>query len=161
MSNSMTVSKMSVSLFLPHDLVFIYKRLPQNFKVRRLTFRNILKRTKTGVLQRILTLFHRHYPLERNKKNLWQPFLDNFQTKRTKKKWANRSRKSCSHDYGSRGSRTKTNFLKQHQRAVGRRPASALMAFRLHHCHKKCRWLVAYTDREYYPGQKNGHYDYA
>ena len=60
--------------------------LPQNFKVRRLTFRNISKRTKTGVLQRILTLFHRHYSLERNKKNLWQPFLDNFQTKRTKKK---------------------------------------------------------------------------
>ena len=22
------------------------------------------------------------------------------------------------------------------------------MAFRLHHCHKSCRWLVAYTDRE-------------
>ena len=66
--------------------MFIYKRLPQNFKVRRLTFRNISKRTKTGVLQRILTLFHRHYLLERNKKNLWQPFLDNFQTKRTKKK---------------------------------------------------------------------------
>ena len=41
------------------------------------------------------------------------------------------------------------NFLKQHQQAVGRRPASASMAFRLHHCHKSCRWLVAYTDREY------------
>ena len=38
--------------------------------------------------------------------------------------------------------------LKLHQRAVGRRPASASMAFRLHHCHKSCRWLVAYTDRE-------------
>ena len=65
--------------------MFIYKKLPQNFKVRRLTFRNISKSTKTGVLQRILTLFHRHYSLEMNKKNLWQPFLDNFQTKRTKK----------------------------------------------------------------------------
>ena len=36
------------------------QRLPQNFKVRRLTFRNISKRTKTGVFQRTLTLFHRH-----------------------------------------------------------------------------------------------------
>ena len=65
--------------------MFIYKRLPQNFIVRRLTFRNISKRTKTGVFQRTLSLFDRHYSLERNKKNLWQPFLDNFQTKRTKK----------------------------------------------------------------------------
>ena len=78
--------KCPVSLFLPLDLVFIYKTLPQNFKVRRLTFRNISKRAKTGVFQRSLTLFHRHYSLERNKKNLWQRFLDNFQTKRTKKK---------------------------------------------------------------------------
>ena len=62
MSNSMTVSleKCPVSLFLPLDLVFIYKTLPQNFKVRRLTFRNISKRTKTGVFQRTLTLFHHH-----------------------------------------------------------------------------------------------------
>ena len=59
----------------------------------------------------------------------------------------NRSRKSCSHDYGSRGSRTKTDFLKQSQRAVGRRPASASMAFPLHHCHKSCRWLVARTEQ--------------
>ena len=46
----------------------------------------------------------------------------------------------------------KTNFLKQSQRAVGQRPASASMAFLLHHCHKSCRWLVAYRttdgDRE-------------
>ena len=37
--------------------------------------------------------------------------------------------------------------LKQSQLAVGRRPASAAMAFPLHHCHRP-RWLVAYSDRE-------------
>ena len=59
--------------------MLIYKTLPQNFKVRRLTFRNISKRTKTGVLQRILTLFHRHYSLEVNKKicsNFFRQFSD-------------------------------------------------------------------------------------
>ena len=65
--------------------MFICKALPQNFKVRRLTFRNISKRTRTGVFQRTLTLFHRHYSLERNKKICGNVFLDNFQTKRTKK----------------------------------------------------------------------------
>ena len=64
-----------------------------------------------------MATFFRQFPEEENKKKI------------------SRSRKSCSHDYGSRGSHTKTNFLKQHQRAVGRRPASASMAFPLHHCH--------------------------
>ena len=42
----------------------------------------------------------------------------------------------------------KTNFLKQSQRAVGRRPASASTALPLHHCHKSCGWLVAYSQRD-------------
>ena len=54
-----------------------------------------------------------------NKRILWQRFLNTFQRKRTKKV-SKLVKKSCSHDYGSGGSRTKTNFLKQHQRAVGR-----------------------------------------
>ena len=65
--------------------MFIYKRLPQNFKVRRLTFRNILKRTKTGVFQRTLTLFHRHYSLERNKKICGKLFWTIFRRREQKK----------------------------------------------------------------------------
>ena len=76
-------------------------------------------------------------------------FFRQFPEEENKKKEVNRSRKTCSHDYGSRGSRTKTDFLKQNQRAVGRRPSSASMAFLLHHCHKSWRWLVAYSDREW------------
>ena len=86
MSNSMTVSKCPVSLFLPLDLVFIYKTLPQNFKVRRLTFPNISKRSKTGVFQRTLTLFHRHYSLERNKKKSVATFFRQFSDEENKKK---------------------------------------------------------------------------
>ena len=73
---------------------------------------------------------------------MWHCFLDKFQTKRTKKKLANQSRKSRSHDYGSRGSRTKTNFLKQHHEVVGPRPTSASITFPLHHCHKSMTGLL-------------------
>ena len=65
--------------------MFVYKTLPQNFKVRRLTFRNISKHTKTGVLQRILILFHRHYSLERNKKSV-ETFFRQFSNEENKKK---------------------------------------------------------------------------
>ena len=66
--------------------MFIYKTLPQNFKVQRLTFRNISKRTKTGVFQRTLTLFHRHYSLERNKKKSVARFFRQFSDEENKKK---------------------------------------------------------------------------
>ena len=59
--------------------------MPQNFKVRRLTFPNISKRTKTGVFQHTLALFHRHYSLERNKKSVAM-FFRQFSDEENKKK---------------------------------------------------------------------------
>ena len=47
---------------------FLGRQNRQGEKTKMKKNTNISKRTKTGVLQRILTLFHRHYSLERNKK---------------------------------------------------------------------------------------------
>ena len=54
--------------------------------------------------------------------------------------------KSCSQSYGSRGGCTKTNCFKRDQRVCWTAPASASMAFPVHHCHKSysSSWLVAY-----------------
>ena len=122
------------------DLVFIHKALPQNFKVRRLTFRNISKRTKTGVLQRILTLFHRHYSLDRRwiKKSV-AIFLDNFQTKRTKKSKQIGQGKVALTITGAGVVARKLTFSNNISALLDGAPPAPRWLFPLHHCHKSCR----------------------
>ena len=104
--------KVRFLFFLPLDSVCIYKTLPapQNFKVWRLTFRKKSKRTNTGALEIILTLFHRHYSLER-KTNSVAWFSDYSQRKRTQKVWQSVKEKLLLL-LRSMGSRTKLTFSK-------------------------------------------------
>ena len=141
----------------PQTLTHMWNSFPPNFPFNLPNYFETYKNRCFSTYPDFVSL-----PLivERNKKNLWQLFLDNFQRKRTKKKSKQIGQEKVALMITGAGvvARKLTFSNKVSELLDGAPPAPRwLFHYITVTSHAASAGLVAYSDHEYYPGQKNGH----